>query len=358
MEPGYVFFNALLVFLYFVLSLTGMTRFWKRLMLDREFRQIIASAGHRQQPLRGGPRPTSYSMQQELPSPAAVFVHDEEDPPRVSLCDVSQEIKPVLYVYGALIVYADARWATLLVTAMDKLPPIGSMEWNMALLPPAFFLTLLQSALIYRWMKVTELLSISVQRERSRVGTIAVVTSLFVCIMVLPLSAIGYYDCSRPEPHWRSDTFWSALINIYNGGVYVYNGVCFLVLGFYLGCRWSDMLPASLVHIQRRVLAIAIVFGLMCVARGLTLLTFFAETSSQSMNEKMKSDWGIPTILLLEWSCIATVVFVLGYTANAVKNSNATVHNLSMVPRTGGTSAGTGITSRSDVSGYESDCDR
>lgn len=247
------------------------------------------------------PRPSMESSNQRCPSWLCAWRR------------IRPESRPVYAVYGSLFLYSLTRSITLVMAAANDEHNPGTIGWDLLMTPPSLALMMMQVALTYRWVKVVELLQ-SLQHETGswRPGLVAVVSGVVVVIVYAVLAGVCLVEYQTHSYEQMSSSQWGTLLNVVVGAAYAYNGLAFVFLGvllFFMGSLISESLQSA----RSKILAIALVFGLMGMLRGITLVIVYM-TNENDMRHVRKSWWGPPVVLLMEWICIACVVFVLGST--------------------------------------------
>jgi hypothetical protein len=231
---------------------------------------------------------------------------------------------PIYAIFSALFVYAMCRAVVTLLVGVEVIPNDEDLDETLWQCVPACAFCILQTTMIWKWMRHVGEASELLRLKRTSWGDVVILASsgavlFFVAIAVS--AAISSGTRSSAIDLSRSD--WKTLINVYTGGMYVFNGLCFLTLGLRLYGMWSS--PAEADKPARfRMLLMAAFFGMMCVLRGLILLLFLfahngrdAETSSGSGEPKkhltkvLSSSWAAPAVLIGEWICIVIALFFL-----------------------------------------------
>ena len=241
-----------------------------------------------------------------------------------------------LVIFGVLVMYSMSRCISLtLASAGITSSSVANYEQNLVSSIPAVMFLLLQTAMLYKWsIHVTEMTHL-LRNDRFRLGGILLTSSigLLVTCVILPIGAtIDLVTDTTPAFTQRE---WNFLLQLFFGITYTFNGASFIFLGIYLRVLWTPE-GIEAVAASRRILAIAIVFGLACVTRGCVLLGYLKIRllENNDFSKRSISKWGEPMIYLIEWACVTLSLTVLTVSvakqrqasnAPVVPNSNASV---------------------------------
>ena len=234
---------------------------------------------------------------------------------------------PIYVVFSTLFVYALCRAVVLLLIGLDKISNTENLEETQWQTIPAAAFCALQTTMIWKWVRHAADVSALLMLPRNQWGTIVVLASSGTLLCLVALSVLVAVEVHENSPLIRlSRADWKTLIDLYTGGMYMFNGSCFLALGVSLHRLWSS--PAESDKPMRfRMLLMAGFFGLMCVVRGMVLVLFLysrktddSVTSGAStangaprkhLDTVLQSSWGAPVILIAEWLCIVVALFYL-----------------------------------------------
>lgn len=249
----------------------------------------------------------------------------------------------VVLVYIALACYGLVRGIVLLMTGLDRVPNDQGLSECMFDMIPALFFCIVQTLLIAKWAGHVNDVSM-VLFHRPFTYYVAIVASSGVVVGAVAIECIAVVIGLVSSAVNVSASTWTTLVNASCGVAYIYNGIVFAALGVHLRSKWHPVTSHDR-SACRRVLAIAIVFGGVTVARGIPLL-FFAENGHDHI---VYSVWGAPTVILVEWIAIAVSIFGL----TNVSGSSASVESGSVASATSepmiGSARSHGPSSRSAV---------
>jgi hypothetical protein len=230
---------------------------------------------------------------------------------------------PVYIIFTVLFVYSVSRAVVTTLIAFGIISDTQDLQQVLLDCIPACFLCMLQTVMIWKWIRHLDQVSVLLGLRRTTWGEIVVIASsgALVCNVLLAICAATSAYGSRSFIHITSSD-WATLLNVYTGCMYLFNGLCFLALGLRLHSLWASPAEADK-PVRFRMLLLAGLFGFMCALRGLILLLFlFAHSgpvaggaSESSKRHQMKnvlsSNWGAPVVLICEWAFLVVVLFFL-----------------------------------------------
>lgn len=223
-------------------------------------------------------------------------------------CSVPPKSRQSIVVLIVLIAYAVARAIQLLLEGLNIVPQNGGLENHFYTTIPATFFLLLQTAFIWKWVGHVGELTLALQSNRFRLGNVSIIISLVLCIAVDVLT-IAVAIVTRSGQSTLTDTKWNEIVTFVCGVAYFFNGCIFIFLGILLRSLWApnsdDGISAS-----RRVLGIALLFGVVCCARGF-ILSLYSMDRFHGVDHVTHSGWGAPTVLVCEWVSICVTLYLL-----------------------------------------------
>lgn len=219
-----------------------------------------------------------------------------------------------ILVLVTLVIYCVLRSTQLLLFAAQAVDTSGDFMTHFYTFFPALGFMSLQTALLIKWDDHVSQLTLALRRMRFRVGQFLIHCSvLFVAANSL-VTATAYLDVRVCHFTSQPQRFWNILVNALCGVAYIFNGASFAGLGCFLRTLWAPTTVAC-EKASRRILAMALLFGVLCAARGIVLLLFLADggTSSgaQTVQQVTHNDWGAPTVLIVEWCFLVVTLFLL-----------------------------------------------
>lgn len=228
---------------------------------------------------------------------------------RLDHCSVSQRSSLVLGVFGVLALYGASRGTILMLMATHTTSTDEGFHQALIEMAAASLFAVLQTLLVTKWVKHVADITMVLQHTQVRWGSIVVLLSTFLLAVSIVLTIAASIDGTNPDRH-VSQNMWTTIINTYVGSLYIFNGLCFFGLGMLLRTRWQ---PSSVADKRscNRILGIAATFGGMCILRGAVLLFFFDSNRADRINHVMHSNWGVPSILLIELAALAVSLFWL-----------------------------------------------
>ena len=209
-----------------------------------------------------------------------------------------------------LVVYCVSRCIDLSLHATGVLPNNQTLRQQLSSEIPGGLLMVLQTFMIAKWVRHVSELTFALTSQRFQVGTMAVSSSGAMLVASLVASLMAYVDYFQWQFVGLSESDWKAVVSCFGGAVFMYNGAVFIALGVYLTILWRPVTSDGIVA-SRRVLAIALVFGLMCVSRGAILWMFIDRDPQTKTTKVADSSWGAPAVLLCEWVLIAVSLLAL-----------------------------------------------
>lgn len=238
---------------------------------------------------------------------------------------VSKHQKAYLVVFS-LLVYSLLRSVQLLLFAARVVDTSGDLTTHLYTFFPALGFLSLQSTMLVKWVDHVSDLTLTLQHHPFRIGTWLIRASISLLIIESCVTALAVIDVDIKNFTDKPSHFWNTLTNTVCGSVYIFNGSAFAGLGCFL--RFWLWIPVTQdgVHASNRILAIALLFGIMCVARGGLLCLYLGDstpsaaeahggTSSGGETQVRKvthNDWGAPAVLLVEWTTLVVTIALLG----------------------------------------------
>jgi hypothetical protein len=215
----------------------------------------------------------------------------------------------------SLLLYATVRTIQLVVFSVRAVDTSGDFKTHVYTFLPAVLFMTLQSTLLIKWVYHVDTILEVLHHRHFQTGNVLIHSSVALIFLEFAVMLIAVTDT---EFHYLrlSPTTWNALVDLYCGAVYIFNGACFIVLGGYFRFLWVPMSHG--VGTSVRVLLIALVFGVTIVARGLILSLYtFSQNSVRAVTH---SSWGAPVVLLVEWCAITLSIVLLASFSPNVEN--------------------------------------
>lgn len=211
----------------------------------------------------------------------------------------------------ALFAYCLMRAVQLALFASATLDSSGDIKTNIYRFFPALGFMAVQSTMLNKWVDHVAELTLVLQHQAFGIGQFLITCSVFLVIADATLTALAFTDTAIYHFSNQPGHFWNILVNMFCGVVYAFNGVAFSGLGCFLRHLWIPVTPMG-VHASKRILGIALIFGLMCIARGAILLMYIDDDASDAhVHTVTHNDWGAPAVLLCEWLSLVISLFLL-----------------------------------------------
>ena len=233
-----------------------------------------------------------------------------------------------LIIFFALFAYALCRCiSTLLVLGGVTSGNVDNYEQNLLGSIPAGMFLMLQTAMLHKWSLHVKEMTHILRNDRFRLGGTLLTSSigLLVACVILPLGAvIDHFTYTTPAFSPRE---WNFLLQLFVGITYIFNGSAFIFLGVYLRFLWTPE-GVEAVAASRRILAIALIFGTVCITRGCVLLGYLRVRllSNKDFSKQSVSKWGEPALYIVEWTFVTISLAVLTISVSKQRN-NSTAPN-------------------------------
>jgi hypothetical protein len=211
----------------------------------------------------------------------------------------------VLFIYASLISYGLVRGIVITLTALDEVPHDQSLSETMFDMIPALLFCVLQTALVAKWVGHVSDIMFVLHHQVFSLRRPVIIVSIICCAITALLAIATAIDESHASPLVDRET-WVQVLNSATGVTYCVNGIMFGALGVMLRSIWQPS-SASDVAACRRIIAIAVLFGGVCVVRGVALIVFAGR--DQESSKVVSSHWGSPLMLTLEWIALVTSLF-------------------------------------------------
>lgn len=226
----------------------------------------------------------------------------------------------------ALFVYCIMRAVQLALFAGSVLDSSGDINTNMYRFVPALGFMAVQSAMLNKWIDHVSELTLVLQHHSFGIGQYLMTCSVFLMIADGILTLLALIDTQGVHFTNQPGHMWNVLVNMFCGVVYAFNGIAFSGLGLFLRRLWIPITPMG-VHASKRILGIALIFGVMCIARGAILLMYIDDdtTANTHVHKVTHNDWGAPAVLLFEWAALVTSLFLLTVAKNHNNNNSSLV---------------------------------
>lgn len=203
-------------------------------------------------------------------------------------------------VYFVLCLYGISRTVTLCIFAFDESLNSGDMTTHLITTIPASMFLALQTVFIVKWELQARDLTQILRNHRFHLGRIAIGVSAFLAIFAMIVVICAMIDSGAHFAKWDDET-WNHLMVSTVGLAYAFNGVALLLLGILLRHLWKPQADHARTS-SNRALAIAIVFGCICILRGIILILFlFDDEHRKKLHDVMHSNAGPAGVLLGEW---------------------------------------------------------
>lgn len=233
-----------------------------------------------------------------------------------------------------LFLYATLRCISLVLFASGVIDSSGDVRTNMYRFFPALGFMALQSTMLAKWVDHVAELTLVLQNQSFRIGQFLVTCSMLMVFADATVTCLGLIDTEIVHFSTQPGRFWNILINMLCGVVYAFNGFAFTGLGCFLRWLWVPVTPMG-VHASKRILGIALLFGVMCVVRGGILLMYIDDgNKTPNVQQVTHNEWGAPSVLMFEWLCL--VISLLLLTVAKHHNNNAASSITSQFEQHGG----------------------
>jgi hypothetical protein len=247
----------------------------------------------------------------------------------------------------ALFLYCVMRAIQLALFAAGVLDSSGDITTNMYRFVPALGFMAVQSAMLNKWIDHVSELTLVLQHQAFGIGQFLITCSVFLMIADAVLTVLAMIDTEIVHFSHQPGHMWNVLVNMFCGVVYAFNGIAFSGLGCFLRYLWIPVTPMG-AYASRRILGIALIFGIMCIARGSILLMYIDDdaTANTHVHTVTHNDWGAPSVLLFEWTALVISLFLLTVAKHHQNNSSmvgvATIPSVVAFTGGGGTTTAAG----------------
>jgi hypothetical protein len=243
----------------------------------------------------------------------------------------------------ALFLYCVMRAIQLALFAAGVLDSSGDITTNMYRFVPALGFMAVQSAMLNKWIDHVSELTLVLQHQAFGIGQFLITCSVFLMIADAVLTALAMIDTEIVHFSRQPGHMWNVLVNMFCGVVYAFNGIAFSGLGCFLRYLWIPVTPMG-AYASRRILGIALIFGIMCIARGSILLMYIDDdaTANTHVHTVTHNDWGAPSVLLFEWTALVISLFLL--TVAKHHQSNSSMVGVATIPSVVAFTGGGGTT--------------
>ncbi|CUF55240.1 membrane-associated protein, putative [Bodo saltans] len=225
----------------------------------------------------------------------------------------------------ALLVYCVMRATQLALFAAGVLDSSGDITTNMYRFVPALGFMAVQSTMLYKWIDHVSELTLVLQHQAFGIGQFLMTCSVLLMLSDAVLTILALIDTQIVHFSHQPGHMWNVLVNMFCGVVYAFNGIAFSGLGCFLRYLWIPVTPMG-AYASKRILGIALIFGVMCVGRGAILLMYIGDDSSDvntHVHTVTHNDWGAPAVLLFEWTALVISLFLLTVAKHHNNNSSA-----------------------------------
>eukprot|EP00658_Telonema_sp_P-2_P050401 TRINITY_DN3843_c0_g2_i6.p1 TRINITY_DN3843_c0_g2~~TRINITY_DN3843_c0_g2_i6.p1 ORF type:complete len:542 (+),score=65.46 TRINITY_DN3843_c0_g2_i6:111-1736(+) len=229
-----------------------------------------------------------------------------------------------LIIFFALFAYSLCRClSTILVLGGVTSGNVDNYEQNLLGSIPAGMFLMLQTAMLHKWSLHVKEMTHILRNDRFRLGGTLLTSSigLLIACVILPLGAvIDHFTDTTPAFSPRE---WNFLLQLFFGITYIFNGAAFMFLGVYLRFLWTPE-GAEAIAASRRILAIALIFGTMCITRGCVLLGYLRVRllSNKDFSKQSVSKWGEPVLYIVEWTLVTISLAVLTISMSKQRNGS------------------------------------
>lgn len=220
---------------------------------------------------------------------------------------VKSKSRIVFGIYIALVAYGTTRGVVVILEADDKVPRDQDLSQTLFDMIPALLFCVLQTALIAKWVGHVSDVTFVLRHEVFSWRRPIIVASVIACIITVVLVIATLGDEAHSSPYVSEGT-WVQILNSSTGITYCINGLLFASLGIILRSNWQPTSESD-VAACRRILAIAVLFGGVCIIRGIGLIAFAGQDRESS--DIVTSHWGSPLMLTVEWIALVTSLFGL-----------------------------------------------
>lgn len=220
---------------------------------------------------------------------------------------VTKKSRIVLFIYASLVAYGLARGVVVILTALDEVPHNQSLSETLFDMFPALLFCVLQAGLVAKWAGHVSDITFVLRHEVFAWRRPIIVVSIACCVVTALCTVATIGDEAHQSPYVGQET-WVGILNAVTGSTYTVNGLLFAVLGLLLRSQWQPTSESD-VSACRRILAIAVLFGGVCIVRGVGLIVFAGKDREHS--KVVTSTWAAPLMLTLEWIALVTSLFGL-----------------------------------------------
>jgi hypothetical protein len=226
----------------------------------------------------------------------------------------------VFGIYVALVAYGTTRGVVVILEALDKVPRNQDLSQTMFDMIPAVLFCVLQTALVAKWVGHVSDVTYVLRHEVFAWRRPIIFASVIGCIITVLLTIATLGDRAHSSPY-VSESTWVQILNSSTGMTYCMNGLLFASLGIILRSNWQPTSESD-VAACRRILAIAVLFGGVCMIRGIGLIAFAGQDRESS--QLVSSHWGAPLMLTVEWVALVTSLFGLTNVGGSAAGEAAT----------------------------------